>query len=228
MIRLRGRVRREEQMDDPSLDPAIYDRVLRDLGRVNFWTLAARPTLAFLARATRGRDRFSLLDVGFGDGGMLRRIALWARRTGKAADLVGVDLNPKSEAVARAATPAGLAIDWRTGDYRDQGRFDLVVSSLVAHHMSDDELHAFLLWMEANAGRGWLINDLHRHTFSYLGFPLLARLLRVHRIVREDGQLSIARAFRPDEWRAMLARAGIDGARVVRRFPYRLCVERLR
>ena len=78
--------------------------------------------------------------------------------------------------------------------------------------------------------RGWLVNDLHRHPFSYWGFPLLARLIGAHRIVREDGRLSIARSFRPAEWRAILARAGLPegAARVVRRFPFRLCVERLR
>ena len=215
-------------MDDPALPPATYDAVLADLGRVNDWTLAARPTLSFVAGATRGRDRFSLIDVGFGDGGMLRRIAGWAKRVGKSAELVGIDLNPKSEAVARAATPAGTEIDFRTGDYRDAGRFDLVVSSLVAHHMRDDELHDFLRWMEAGAARGWLINDLHRHAFAYRGYPLLARLLGVHRIVREDGQLSIARAFRPGEWREILETAGVREARIVRRFPFRLCVERLR
>jgi hypothetical protein len=54
--------------------------------------------------------------------------------------------------------------------------------------------------------------------------------MMVHRIVREDGQLSIARSFRPAEWRAILADAGIPPAsvRIVRRFPFRLCVERVR
>ena len=231
MPSLSQRVRTDEQMDDPGLDPEIYTHVLADLSRVNRWTFAGRPTLLFLRRATRGMNAFRLLDVGFGHGDMLRRIARWARRRGIAVDLVGADLNPNSEAAARAATPVGMAIDYRTGDYRDvPGPFDFVVSSLVAHHMTDAELGAFIRFMEAQATRGWLVNDLHRHRFSYATFPLLARLLRAHRIVREDGQLSIARSFRPAEWRAILAAAGLpEGtARIVRRFPFRLCVERLR
>lgn len=223
------RSREPEQMDDPALDPATYERVLRDLARVNRWTLAARPTLAFLARATRGMDRFRLLDVGFGEGGMLRTIARWARRRGVEAELVGVDLNEKSVAAARAATPAALAIDYRAGDYADEGEFDLIVSSLVAHHMSEPELTAFLRHMEGHAARGWLVNDLHRHALAFAGYPLLARALGVHRIVREDGRLSIARSFRPAEWRAILSEAGIPegAARIARHFPFRLCVERL-
>lgn len=229
MRSLKSRVRDDEQMDDPSLDPGVYDEVLKGLGRVNRWTFAARPTLAFLARATQGRQRFSLLDVGSGEGGMLRVIARWARKRGLAAELTGVDLNPKSEGVARSMTPPGMPIRYRTGDYRDLGRFDLVVSSLVAHHMTDDQLRDFLRWMEASTSRGWFVNDLHRHAFAYFGFPLLATLLRVHRIVRQDGQLSIARAFTPGDWRAILDDAGVtEGVQVRRYFPFRLCVERLR
>ena len=80
------------------------------------------------------------------------------------------------------------------------------------------------------ARRGWLICDLHRLAFSYWGFPLLARLLMVHRIVREDGQLSIARSFRKGEWEDYLQQAGISPSdvRIVRRFASRLCVERLK
>jgi SAM-dependent methyltransferase len=217
-------------MDDPAIAPDVYDTVLHGLGRVNRWTFAARPTLSFLARATPGMRRFRLLDVGFGDGGMLRVIGRWARRRRIEAELIGVDLNPKSAPAATEMTPPDLPIDFRTGDYREVGDVDFVISSLVAHHMSDGELRNFLRFMEGQAWRGWLVNDLHRHAFSYHGFPVLARLLRVHRIVREDGRLSIARSFRPAEWRAILADAGIapDVARVVRYFPFRLCVERLR
>jgi SAM-dependent methyltransferase len=229
MRSLKQRVRDDEQMDDPSLDPRVYDEVLKGLGRVNAWTFAARPTLDFLRRGTGGRKRFTLLDVGSGEGGMLRVIAKWARKRGLEAELTGVDLNPKSESVARAMTPGDMAITYRTGDYRDLGRFDFVVSSLVAHHMSDEQLRDFLRWMEANTDRGWLINDLHRHAFAYWGFPLLTTMLGVHRIVRQDGRLSIARSFRPADWRAILAGAGVtDGVVVKRYFPFRLCVERLR
>jgi hypothetical protein len=61
----------------------------------------------------------------------------------------------------------------------------------------------------------------------HFGFPILARLMGWHRIVREDGTLSIARSYRPDEWPPILEEAGVT-ARIYRAFPFRLCVEKLR
>lgn len=220
----------EEAMDDPALSPHVYAAVLRDLAQVNAVTMAARPTLAFLDRMVARGDRLKLLDVGYGDGDMLRRIARWAATRGVRADLVGIDLNPRSEAIARADTPADLPITYRTGDYADLAGhgWDVIVSSLVAHHMTRPQLIGFLRFMEAETVRGWFINDLHRHRFAHRGYPMLAALMRWHPIVRADGTLSIARSYRPAEWPPILAEAGIEGAEVRRRFPFRLCVARRR
>ncbi|QNA85767.1 methyltransferase domain-containing protein [Sphingomonas sp. So64.6b] len=223
------RAQAEELMDAEDLDAGAYADVVGDLARVNVVTMAARPTLDFLRRGTRGMTRFRLLDVGFGDGDMLRRIARWAKRRGIAAELVGVDLNPRSELAARAHTPDDMDIDYITGDYADHTEgWDFVISSLVVHHMTHDQLIDFLRFMEAKAATGWQVNDLHRHGFAHWGFPILATLARWHPIVRHDGQLSIARSYRPAEWPPLLAEAGITDARVERVFPFRLCVERLR
>ena len=230
MANLNNRSFEQEQMDDPAIDPAVYAQVLSDLARVNRWTLTARPALRFLARATRGLREFSLLDVGFGHGDTLRTIARWAGRRGIKARLAGVDLNPLSETIARAASPDDLAIDFRTGDYRDQPeRFDFIISSQVAHHMSAPQLQDFLRFMEAETVRGWLVSDLNRHVVPHMAFPLLARLMRVHRIVREDGTLSIARAIRAGEWCVILADAGIapDSVRIRHYVPFRLSLERV-
>lgn len=224
---LADRAQAEEWMDADDLDPAVYAAVMGDLARVNIVTLAARPTLAFLDRTVRGK-RLRLLDVGFGNGDMLRRIARWAGRHGIDAELVGIDLNPRSAPAAAADTPPVLSIRYLTGDYAGLAGsgWDIIVSSLVAHHMNAPQLVAFLRFMEREARLGWLVNDLHRHRLAHAGFPLLARIAGWHPMVRHDGALSIARSYRPGEWPPILAAAGIEGARVFRAFPFRLCVER--
>lgn len=222
----------EELMDGPDLDAATYRDVVHDLARVNRITLAYRPTLTFLERVVGNRQQFSLLDVGFGDGDMLRRIARWAETRGVEAKLVGVDLNPRSEQAARSANTSGRAskrIAYITGDYADfaDEGFDCIISSLVAHHMTHEELVAFLRFMDTEAALGWFVNDLHRHRIAHLFYPILAGLMRWHPIVRHDGKMSIARSYRPEEWAPLLAEAGVTDAKVKRYFPYRLCVEKL-
>jgi 2-polyprenyl-3-methyl-5-hydroxy-6-metoxy-1,4-benzoquinol methylase len=242
----------EELMDADDLDAATFHHVLDDLAKVNKLTLAYRPTLAFLRqvrdrfdkkrrqrvllRFPKARPRFAsvplrILDVGSGAGDQLLTICThWSRRGFWISKGVGIDLNPRSKALATSKTQQeAWHIKFMTGDYRELAgkKWDVIISSLVVHHMTHGELIEFLRFMEAEAKLGWFVNDLHRHSFAYLGFPLLAKIMRWHPIVRHDGQLSIARSYRPAEWPAILAEAGVTGAVVARKFPFRLCVTKI-
>lgn len=233
MPNFRQRSNRPELMDGEAVSQAEFAACMADLAKVNTITLARRPTLDFVGRALRsvpaGR-RVTVLDVGFGAGDMLRAIHRLAVARGCEVRLVGIDLNPRSEPVARALTPPATGIEYRTGDalaWPGEERIDLVVSSLVTHHMRDGEILRFLGWMERRAQLGWLVNDLHRHWLPYYGFAVLARAMRWHAFVRHDGPLSIARAFRREDWQALLDASGLAAqADVTWRFPFRYCVER--
>jgi 2-polyprenyl-3-methyl-5-hydroxy-6-metoxy-1,4-benzoquinol methylase len=222
----------EERMDTDCVDFDDYSRCLRDLSRVNTVTLTHRPVLAWLARETAGLESFSLLDVACGHGDMLRRIRRWADRRNIAARLEGIDLNPWSTRAARAATPDDARITYRTGDVfafePDEGAVDFIVSSQFTHHLTDEQVVAFIRWMEAHARRGWYIADLHRHWFPYYGFGLLAWIARWHHFVLSDGRISIARSFVPDEWRRLVRAAGLteDEVAITWHMPFRLCVAR--
>jgi 2-polyprenyl-3-methyl-5-hydroxy-6-metoxy-1,4-benzoquinol methylase len=247
---LETRVIADELMDADDLDADTYAAVVHDLAKVNTLTMARRPTMRFVRtvrdrlvkqrmaalmkddnslRYRLGPVKMKILDVGFGDGDMLRTIARWAEKNAVDATLVGIDLNPRSALAAGAGTPASLNIDYRTGDYATLAGegWDVILSSLVAHHMTRGQLVAFIRFMDTEAKAGWFINDLHRHGFAFLGFPLLAKIMRWHPIVRHDGQLSIARSYRPQEWPAILAEAGVTDAVVARKFPFRLCVSKI-
>jgi hypothetical protein len=120
-----------------------------------------------------------------------------------------------------------MAIAYRTGDVFDdnpQPPPDFIVSSQFAHHLTDAELVRFLRWLDRHAERGWFIADLHRHALAYYGFPLLARVAGWHRIVREDGRISIARSFSRTDWETLLAAAGV-AADIRWSFPFRYCIE---
>ncbi len=229
MTDLAARAAGPEILDGENIEPELFARVMDDLAAVSRVMLAHAPTIGFLRRATRRLPPggpVSILDVGCGEGDLLRRIRRWSDRGGLDARLCGIDLHPQSAAAARAKTPAAMAIEFLTGDvFRHHQDADLIVSSLFTHHLTDAQLVDFLRWMQRHARHGWFINDLHRHPVAYHGFGVAARLARWHRIVRLDGQTSVARGFRPAEWRALLDQAGV--AATLRWRPmFRLCVER--
>jgi 2-polyprenyl-3-methyl-5-hydroxy-6-metoxy-1,4-benzoquinol methylase len=214
-----------EVMDADGLDPATYAAVIADLARVNTITLARWPTIAWLRRQLPSRVGFTLLDVGFGHGDMLRAIARWLQGRGLHAELAGIDLNPRSGPVAAAATDPSLGITYHSGRAEALGwQPDFIISSLVAHHMREDELVAFIQWMERTARVGWLINDLHRHWLAWAGFRTLAFVFRWHPIVAHDGALSVRRAFTRADLEALLAAAGVQ-AEIRWHFPFRWTVE---
>ena len=232
MTALTRRLHTPEWMDTEDVSAPDFAACLHDLGQVNTVTLARRPTLLWLhqvARAHPGR-RLRVLDVASGGGDMLRAVARWGARRGVTLDLLGVDINPHAAAAARAATPAGVPVRYETGDAFALGpdhRFDLVISSLFTHHLSDAELVRFLRWMDDTAVLGWFVNDLQRSELAARGFALMAGVARWHRFVRHDGPLSVRRAFSRTEWPRLLRAAGVAG-RVRARAPFRLTVEQLR
>ena len=201
---------------------------LRSLEKANRWLLGYRPTLTWLERLPRGlREPMHIVDVGCGGGDLLRQIAGWARRRGIAVHLTGIDLNPYAARAAAESTPKELGITWVTGDareYRPEKQIDIVVSSLLAHHLEDEEIVALLRRMEATVQLGWFINDLERAEWSYRMFGLV----RWHPIVRHDGPVSFRRAFRKEDWVRLLAAADVprEVVTVERWRPGRLCVGR--
>jgi SAM-dependent methyltransferase len=231
-----ARSREAEWMDAPDVSHEVFSDLLGDLAKVNTITLARPPTLRWLARATakmKRSDRFTLLDVGCGHGDMLRAIARWARKAGLQAELTGIDLSPWSAPTARAATPPSDPITYISGDVFDFAPthpVDFIVSSLVAHHMPDDLLVDFIRLMERTAVRGWFINDLHRHPLAFYGFGVLSTVAGWHSWVRHDGQISVARAFSFQDWRRLLDQAGVprEAVSLKWRFPFRICVGRIR
>lgn len=211
---------RQERMDTDCVDFDDYSRCLHDLSRVNVVTQTHRPMLSWLAKRAEGA--FSLLDIACGHGDGLRAI----RRRHPHARLTGIDLNPWATRAATAATSPEARIAFINDDafaHKPAEPFDFIVSSQFTHHLTDDQVVDFLAWLKANAGKGWFISDIHRHWLPYYGFPVLARMAGWHRLVREDGQISVARAFVRGEWEELLRRAGVD-AEVRWWFLSRLCV----
>jgi 2-polyprenyl-3-methyl-5-hydroxy-6-metoxy-1,4-benzoquinol methylase len=205
---------------------------LRSLEQINRWLLGYRPTLAWLKRLPQApHSSVHIVDVGCGGGDLLRRIAVWARKRDIAVQLTGIDLNRHAARAAAESTPKEIEIEWVTGNalnYRPEKPVDIVVSSLTAHHLEDEEIIALLQWMEATAQAGWFINDLERSKWSSRMFSWMERIVGWHRFVRHDAPVSFRRALRQEDWVRLLTASGIPrhAVTVERWLPGRLCVGR--
>jgi len=229
-----------EWMDEPC-SYEEFRACLRDLAAVNRVTFAYRPTLLWMHRllpTLKARSEpLHIVDVGCGQGDMLRSLAGWASRHSVRVRLTGIDLNPYSARAAaeryQADWPSQAPVQWLTRDalaYSPPDPIDVVISSLFTHHLSESEIVRFLIWMERSARVGWFINDLHREAVPYHLFRLLSGVMRWHRFVRHDGPVSIRRSFRREDWLRYLDQAEISAAEVsIEAFrPGRLCVGRVR
>jgi SAM-dependent methyltransferase len=224
-----------EWLDRADLNPGDLASVLRDLARFNGAMLGHLPVLSWLRRAIAAVPNgppLSLVDVGCGYGDLLRSVRGWARRRGLAIALRGIDLNPRTIGIARAATDACDRIDFETADvfrFRPTAPVDLIVSSLLAHHLTDRAIVELLRWMEGTARRGWLVCDLQRHKLPYHVIGLAGKLSKLHPLVFDDGQISVTRALARPEWEERLHEAGIPRQGVtIRWFLFRYLVGRLR
>ena len=228
----RARAQLAELMDGPCSREELR-ACLRDLAKVNRWLMAYRPLLGWLdslgLQDAKGPIR--ILDVGCGYGDGLRRIERWAKARDVEVGLTGIDLNTDSVVIAGQASNAASAIEWVNADvfeYCSQEPIDLVVSSLFTHHLAEPNVVRFLAGMEQHATIGWFINDLSRNAVPYHLFRMFSKLMGLHPFEQNDGPVSIARAFVPEDWRRMCAAAGLaEGDFSIRGYtPGRLCVMR--
>jgi len=222
-----------EVLDDGGLDLAETADILRDLARFNRLMMGHRPLLRWLDRVTRAAppdESVTLLDVGCGYGDLLRAVRRWADKRGRRLRLVGIDLNPQVVEIARSATDTADDIAFEVADavnFAPPYSIDLIVSSLLTHHLSDTEIVEFLRWMERSARRGWAICDLQRGAIPFHFIGLAGPLLRLHPVVTYDGRVSVTRALTRGEWRQRIAAARVAPAEIGW-FMFRFVIGRLK
>lgn len=223
---VRERRRVPEIMDQPGLDPQRHREALRGLERINFVSNSAGilwPPLAALARRL-GRP-VRALDVATGGGDVPIRLARRASNTGVLIEIDGCDVNPVAVAYAqRRANESGADVRFFTADALAgplPGSYDVVFCSLFLHHLDEAQAVDFLRRLGDAAGHLVLVNDLQRCRIGLLLAHLVGWVLTWSPVVRVDGPRSVEAAFTLEEARELAERAGLHGARVVRRWPFR-------
>ncbi len=217
-------------MDDPALGAAEHAAALRGLQRVHRITGTVgrlwRPIEHLLK--TEGLKELSVMDVGCGDGWMLRQLGDCARQRGYKLHLVGCDFSARAlELCGAAFTQADVPIELHQVDVLQHalpGPADVVINSLFLHHFADEDVVSILEQLAAQAGRLLLIEDLQRSRLGYALCWLGVHMLTRCRVVHVDGPLSVKAAFSLSEARELLDRAGLREARISCHWPERFVI----
>lgn len=216
-----------EIMDDPALNSDEHARALRGLARVHWWTGTASRLWKTIhpLLGPRTESPLRVMDVGCGDGLLLRQLASRARRQHKGLHPIGCDFSPRALGMAeRAAEADGLSLELHQVDITRQqlpGVADVVLCSLFLHHFSEAEVVEILRKLAASARQLLLVEDLLRSQLGYYLCWLGVRALSRSRVVHVDGLLSVRAAFTLQEVEMLVGRAGLGQATLHPHWPER-------
>jgi 2-polyprenyl-3-methyl-5-hydroxy-6-metoxy-1,4-benzoquinol methylase len=226
-MNLAQRSYKSELLDGDNIPFPDIEQNLRELDVINRWLGGHRISIKGLQQLLNGRTHVHVCEIGCGGGDNLAALLQWCRRRQVKITFTGIDIKPACITYAGQNPALQSNTRWVVSDYRHV-RFtdkpDIIFSSLFCHHFTEAALVEQLQWMQQNAATGFFINDLHRHRLAYHSIRLLTRLFSRSYLVKNDAPLSVARGFKKQEWRRLLAQAGLTTARVQWQWAFRYLV----
>jgi ubiquinone/menaquinone biosynthesis C-methylase UbiE len=155
-----------------------------------------------------------IADLGCGSGDMLKRIKKMLDKKKVDGHLIGVDANSNVIKYAREHNPASSSIQYEhlnifSDAFRGR-RFDVVTGTLFFHHFTTEQLIAFFKQLKNQTSTALVVNDIHRHWFSYYSIKWLTQLFSKSKMVKHDAPQSVLRAFSKKELTAILQASGMN------------------
>lgn len=227
MINLRRRSYQKELMDADDIPFAAMAQTLKELNVVNTRLGGHAITLEGMRQLAAGKKPVTICEIGCGGGDNLFAIYQYCQKKNIPVQFTGIDLNTECIAFARQQYPQ-LPCEWICSDYAavswDQDKPDIIFSSLFCHHFTDEQLVFMLQWLQQNSGRGFFINDLHRHWLAYYLIKYITRFFSRSYLVKNDACISVARSFRKEEWQQLFRQAGVPLHTIGWRWAFRFLV----
>jgi len=209
MINLKERSNQKEILDDFQGNSQELAAVLNDINRVNRILGGNRITVneVFKLIDERPKDFYTILDVGCGEGSMLRELASLARKKNISLKLIGIDLNAEALTLAKQTSLdfpeiEFLEKDVLSADFSDSG-CDIVITTLTMHHFQNSDILNFIKQFTRLTSIGVVINDLQRNALAYYLFQVFSLIFIKTKVAKQDGLTSIRRGFWKSELKAL-------------------------
>ena len=195
-----------EIMDDFTLEGEILRDALDKIAKINQLLGGNKLTLQgvqSLINQVSIKKEITILDIGCGNGDMLRALADYASKNNLNFKLIGIDANPYTINHAQKLSKHYQNITYKCEDiFEDKFtalKYDIVLCTLTLHHFKDAEIIKLVSVFYENASIGIVINDLQRSALAYRLFQVLCFVFRLNKMSKEDGLISILRGFKKEE-----------------------------
>jgi len=196
----------DEIMDDFALEGETLREALDKIAKINQLLGGNKLTLQGVQKLLENKSKTTeirIVDIGCGNGDMLRYLADYAKNNNWNFKLIGVDAN--NFTINHAIN---LSKDYSTISYLcedifdtefDNLKCDIVLCTLTLHHFKENELEKLMAQFYKNTTIGIVVNDLQRSAIAYRLFQALCFVFQLNKMSKEDGLVSILRGFKRSE-----------------------------
>ena len=206
LISTKYRTSNPEIMDDFAMEGETLKDALDKISKINRMLGGNKLTMdgvKALLKNSNKSEEITIVDVGCGNGDMLRSLADYAKKNKIKFKLIGIDANSFTVNYAAKLSSNYLNINFINQDIFDKSfndlKYDIVLCTLTLHHFNKDEILKLLKVFNDNSSIGIVINDLQRSAVAYRLFQILCSIFRLNKMTREDGLTSILRGFKKQE-----------------------------
>lgn len=206
MISTKHRTNAPEIMDDFSLEGNLLLDALDKIATINRWLGGNKLTLKGVEQLIQNTPKetpICIIDLGCGNGDMLRSLAEYGLANQRNFRLIGIDANPFTVNYAKESSKNYPNIEYLSEDifefdFQDYP-IDIALCTLTLHHFKNEQIIQIMQTLNRNANIGIVVNDLHRNKIAYRLFQLICFLFQLNPMSKEDGLTSILRGFKKEE-----------------------------
>lgn len=192
-----------EIMDDYNFQGNEMKNLLKDLKFVNKWLGGNKITingLELLLKNNSKKETITILDIGCGDGEMLRKCAKFGVKNNFNLKCIGIDFNENIIETAENLSNNYNNITFITVDiFKEKEKIptcDIALCTLFLHHFSNKKIEDLIKILTEKTRIGLIINDLHRSKIAFNLFKIFSNLFLKTKTAKHDGLVSIARGFK--------------------------------
>ncbi|WP_299222509.1 methyltransferase domain-containing protein [uncultured Aquimarina sp.] len=206
LVNLEYRSNEAELMDDPEVNEKDLGIALEDISRVNRLLGGNNITINAVLDEIKKRQstkKLVIMDLGCGDGEMLRKLADSFNKKEIKARLIGIDNNEKCLLQARELSASHNEIEFHNKNIltleKEDFHCDIIICTLTLHHFKDEEIKRVLRKSLELVSEAVIINDIHRNKWSYYLFKIFSYFFIKGYIAKNDGLVSVKRGFKRKE-----------------------------